>query len=255
MGCTVLLMVACAGVRSEASQEEEQGHTQATEQEQEHSDGAASEEDPCGGTRRILRFQSWFYLTNDVPGCPKGGVLSGTDGPDQSPDRGLDGNEGDDKIRGLGGSDEIYGGPGSDVVYGGPGNDVLCSEVLDACGDEGNNDDVLYGGGGSDDLYAGSGEEVLYGGDGNDYLYASDSGPGKTAPKDGGRDKLYCGRGWDRYDADPNDYVSSSCEKGQLWQGNKLVDTGGPPLILLAGAALLLGSGLGMSRYVRRRAS
>ena len=63
-------------------------------------------------------------------------------------------------------------------------------------------------------------------------------------------DKIYCGKGKDRYYADKIDYVDSSCEKG------KLVDTGGPPLrFLLAGAALLLlSSGLAMSRYVIRRA-
>jgi Ca2+-binding RTX toxin-like protein len=93
---------------------------------------------------------------------------------DQSPG----GNDGDDKIHGLGGSDEIYGRPSSDVVCGEPGNDTLCSQVLNGCGDEGNNDDVLYGGDGSDDFYACNGEEVLYGGDGNDFLFAAEDGGG-----------------------------------------------------------------------------
>ena len=67
--------------------------------------------------------------------------------------------------------------------------------------------------------------------------------------KDQQRDELYCGGGRDQYRASRLDYVSSSCEEGTL------VDTGGPPLILLAGAALLLSSGLlVMSRYVIRRA-
>jgi hypothetical protein len=47
------------------------------------------------------------------------------------------------------------------------------------------------------------------------------------------------------YRADPTDYVSSrSCEKGQFWEDGRLVESGGPPLILLAGALLLVGSGL-----------
>ena len=171
-----------------------------------------------------MRFQTWFYVTNDVPGCPTGGVLTGTDGPDQPPERaGLDGKDGDDTIRGLGGSDEIYGSSGSDVVYGGPGNDFLFSGFLNGGGDGEDNDDVLYGGDGSDKLWLGGGEDVIYGGDGNDRLLALD--PTKAA----GRDKLYCGEGWDKYQADTTDYVSSSCEKGQLWEDDKLVDTGGLP--------------------------
>jgi hypothetical protein len=54
-------------------------------------------------------------------------------------------------------------------------------------------------------------------------------------------------KGRDTYNASTLDYVDSSCEE------DKLHDTGGPPLILLAGAALLLGSGLVMSRSVIRR--
>jgi Ca2+-binding RTX toxin-like protein len=203
-----------------------------------------------------LRFQTWYYVTNDVPGCPKGGVLTGTDGSDQPPERaGLDGKDGDDKIRGLGGSDEIYGSSGGDVIYGGPGRDFLFSGVLNGGLDEGNYDDVLYGGDDPDDLWAGNGEDALYGGDGNDRLDALEVGMGETAPRDAGRDKLFCGGGWDRYRADPNDYVDSSCEKGQIWENNKVVDTGGPPLIRLAGAVLLLSSGLlVLIRYVIHRA-
>ena len=61
------------------------------------------------------------FTTNDLPGCPnKGGLLSGTDGRDK-----LDGNMGDDEIRGLGARDELIRGLGSDVFYGGPGDDLL----------------------------------------------------------------------------------------------------------------------------------
>ena len=108
--------------------------------------------------------------------------------------------------------------------------------------------DVLYEGDDSDDMYAGNGEDVLYGGDGDDYLDALDIEMGEAAPKNGGRDKLYCGGSWDKYQADPTDYVSSSCEKG------KLVDTGGTTLIPLAGVALL-STGLLLIHCVIRRAS
>jgi RTX calcium-binding nonapeptide repeat (4 copies) len=135
VGCVVLVVVGCAGVRSVAP-EEEQGHTEATE-EQGRSPGAASEEDRCGRTRTIdllgsasasvvdssirPRDPEARFTTNDVPGCPdKGGLLSGTDEPDR-----LAGREGEDEVRGLGGSDLLSGGLGSDVLYGGAGNDEL----------------------------------------------------------------------------------------------------------------------------------
>jgi hemolysin type calcium-binding protein len=247
IGCAVLLVVGSSGVGAEASQEEEkQGRTEDTK-EQDHPGEAAPEEDRCDRTRTISRSGAG-YLTNDVPGCPnKGGLLSSQlseiDNKNRISDRQyglLRGEKGDDEVRGLGGSDEIYGGVGSDAIYGGPGADFVVGNQ---------DDDVIYGGDGDDYvLSGGAGEDVIYGGDGNDYIEESD---------DGRRDRLYCGEGRDEYNADTNDYVDSSCEKGQLWEDGKrveLIDSGGPPLILLAGAALLLGSGLVMSRYVMRRA-
>src|SRR5215218_7789224 len=85
IGCAVLMAVGCAGVRSEAPKEQEQGHTEATK-EQAHSPGATtSEEAQCEGTRTITIKQKYYppLVTNDVPGCPnKGGLLPGTDKPD-----------------------------------------------------------------------------------------------------------------------------------------------------------------------------
>ena len=252
IGSAVLLVVGVSGVQAEASQEKKQGHSEATK-EQEQSGGAASEADRCTGTRTIVRIGG-TYLTNDLPGCPnKGGLLSA-----QLPDTGrnkisdpkyplLMGENGDDKVRGLGGPNELYGGAGSDEVrglggldelYGGPGSDVLYggSESPPSgdfvFGDKG--DDVIYGGDGDDYVFGGKGADVIYGGDGNDTFEDSD----------GQRDKLYCGNGKDEYGADKIDYVDSSCEKG------KLVGTGGPPLILLTAAALC--SALMMLRYVIR---
>jgi RTX calcium-binding nonapeptide repeat (4 copies) len=108
MGCAVLVIAGCAGVRSEASQKEEQGHTEAT-----------TEEARCEGTR-TFQSQRELFTTNDVPGCPNGGLLSGTDKADN-----LDGKDGDDEIRGLGGVDVINGGDGNDVIYAGDGNDWI----------------------------------------------------------------------------------------------------------------------------------
>jgi hypothetical protein len=211
IGCAVLLVVGCAGTRSESPKQ--QGHTEAT-REQTRSAKAASEEARCEGTRTYHLYDVVYSrggysrqrtgseedmkkaakkarhlakredlgvakvedlgveTTNDLPGCPnKGGLLKGPDKTDF-----LNGKHGDDEVRGLGARDYLYGGSGDDVLYGGDGNDHL---RLD------------------------KGEDVGYGGDGNDHLNG----------EDGQRDKLYCGQGKDEYAADKKDYVDSSCEK------------------------------------------
>jgi hypothetical protein len=197
IGCAVLLLgVGCAGTSSGASKKKEQGSSpKATESE---------EEARCDGTRNI----KWnggprpggVYTTNDLPGCPKGGLLEGTDGPDK-----LFGGDGADKIRGLGAKDDLIGGDGNDLIYGGPGNDILDGDT----GHE-KNSDVIYGGDGDDSISGGQGADVLYGGDGNDSF--GEIGAGKDVYPD----KFYCGKGKDKiYSPSPgkNDYVSSSCEK------------------------------------------
>jgi hypothetical protein len=210
MWSAVLLVVGCAGVRSEAP-EEGQGHTDATKEQARSPEATAFEEARCEKTRTFHRKNYLgSYVTNDVPGCPKGGLLSGTDGPDI-----LAGMDGDDKIRGLGDQDVIEGGPGDDEIIGDRGNDVLSG---------GSGGDVIDGGLGADQLTGeGSGwnrppgqhEDVFRSGDGNDQIDALD----------GQRDQLYCGEGWDRYMADEKgdrymndaiDYVDSSCEKKGL---------------------------------------
>jgi Ca2+-binding RTX toxin-like protein len=227
MGCAVLLVVGCAGMRSEAPQEE-----------QTHSDR-------CEGTRTIdlapsasasASARAVLFITNDVAGCPNGGLLFGTDERDK-----LAGEDGEDEVRGFGGSDDISGGLGSDVIYGGPGDDFMeggnafiepalppsdrSKNVLyggpgndNLNGDEG--DDVLYGGDGDDKFMWGGmkGADVLYGGDGNDFLNGASDVAGDTRPN-----KLYCGKGKDEYVAAKIDYVDSSCEK---------VAHGGPSLPL-----------------------
>src|SRR5215213_5347791 len=178
IGCAVLLLVVgCAGTSSETSNKKERGSSpQATESE---------EEARCEGTRTIkgtwlqLQLQSEpikqsvVFTTNDLPGCPnKGGLLSGTDKPDN-----LNGFDGDDEIRGLAGPDFIVGGAGNDVIHAGPGDDKGKGKYYDrnVMGNRG--DDVLYGGDGNDTLGSemgqDEGEDVYYGGDGNDVLGGS----------------------------------------------------------------------------------
>jgi hypothetical protein len=209
IGCAVFLMAGASGVQAETSKKE-----------QARCEGTITTKNPVPGSG------GGPYTTNDLPGCPDGGLLLGTDKNDR-----LHGKDGDDEIRALGGRDVIVGGVGNDAVYMGPGDDFIQPE------DPRGGNDVIYGGSGDDFLQANKGADVMYGGDGSDDVFEA---------RDGQRDKLYCGEGKDRYYAEKIDYVDSSCEKG------KLVETGGPPLLLLAGAALC--SALMMLRYVIRSA-
>ena len=233
-------MVGCAGTSSEPSQKE-QGHS---------PEATAVEEARCEGTRTIEMLKGegsiidssvqpgdpeTIYITNDIPGCPTGGVLSGTDKPDR-----LAGEDGEDEVHGLGGSDHLSGGLGSDVVYGSPGNDELTGGGWNPSLDPSYTDkskDVLYGGPGRDILDGAVGDDVLYGGDGDDNIRLGfggvggglAGGPGKDVIHGGDgndflnggsgplvdhqRDELYCGAGTDEYLAHKNDFVDSSCEK------------------------------------------
>ena len=195
MGCLLLVVIGCAGVRSEAPKEEQQKRTEATRAKGRSSEATASEGAArCEGTR-TFQTQGGPFTTNDLPGCPKGGLLVGTDKADK-----LDGKDGDDEIRSLGGADGlIIGGAGNDVIYGGPGDDATLS------GEEGN--DGVYGGDGDDGIEdVGGGADVFYGGDGDDDI---------TAWADGRRDEIYCGKGKDSYVADKHDRVSTDCEQKQ----------------------------------------
>jgi hypothetical protein len=58
MGCAVLVVVGCAGVRS-GTPREEQGHTQATT-EQERSPQATTEEARCEGTRTFKSMNGFI---------------------------------------------------------------------------------------------------------------------------------------------------------------------------------------------------
>jgi hypothetical protein len=147
----LLLVVGCAGVGSEAPQKEQTHSPQATASEEARCQGTRTTKDfPMGGEGFTARV-----ITNDIPGCPKGGLLLGTDNRDF-----LYGKDGDDVIRGLGARDELSGGSGNDKIYGGDGNEILG-------GDPGN--DVIYGGDGNDSLWSKDGQrDKVYGGKGKD---------------------------------------------------------------------------------------
>ncbi len=103
-------------------------------------------------------------------------VLTGTNGDDQ-----LKGTNKAEEIRGLRGEDEIVDGLGKDVVYGGAGSDNL----------------IGYGGDTSTDGFRG--------GEGGDIIQSGDVPATK--------DRVRCGSGVDRVDADKADVVSDNCER------------------------------------------
>src|SRR5215204_3558266 len=154
IGCVfLLLVVGCAGTTSsETSNKKEQGSSpKATDSEEARCEGTGtyhlynlsyrgggegplrtgSEEDMKKAAKKARHDYKWgvkthdfgVYTSNDLPGCPKGGLLLGTDKPDK-----LGGKDGDDEARGLGGRDAILGGLGDDILYGGPGDDDLQGE-------------------------------------------------------------------------------------------------------------------------------
>src|SRR5215207_5191744 len=128
IGCAVLLMAGASRVQAEASK---------------------NEEARCEGTRKINVNLPARFTTNDLPGCPQGGLLLGTDKSDL-----LAGEKGDDEVRSLGGSDDVMGGDGNDVLYGGPGDDESLR------GMEG--EDVLYGGPGDDTKLDGGPSDAVF---------------------------------------------------------------------------------------------
>jgi Ca2+-binding RTX toxin-like protein len=113
IGCAVLLVVGCAGVRSEAPKEQEHRHAEPTEKGQEHTEAtseAPSEQQELYGGPAYDRLRGG--IGNDI--------LHGLGGDDF-----LEGGAGDDVIHGGAGSDHIFAVEGEDVLYGGEGNDYL----------------------------------------------------------------------------------------------------------------------------------
>ena len=200
IGCAVLLVVGCAGTTSSESSKKEQGSSpQATDSEEARCEGTRTIKNPIlydeAAANDRFRYKG-SLITNDLRGCPNGALLLGTDKRDK-----LAGLEGDDEIRGLGGKDEIYGENGNDVIYAGPGEGSFDGKYV---GPVLRDDKVEY-------ISGGNGADVIYGGDGSDFIDAR----GDKQPRQ--PDKLYCGKGKDQYDADPMDYVDSSCEKKAMW--------------------------------------
>ena len=116
-----------------------------------------------------------------------GKVFKGTSGRDI-----IIGTRGNDIFYGFAGNDRIYGRRGHDIVYGGGGNDVIVGGAGGdrLVGEAGR--DRLRGGLGRDRLQGGRGRDILVGGTGGDTLLG----------RDGARDVVFGGHGFDRYRLD-----------------------------------------------------
>ncbi len=102
-----------------------------------------------------------FSSIEDLYGSANDDTLIGDDGVNR-----IWGVGGDDSIDGRGRADELRGGDGRDVIVGGTGDDLLLGE---------DDSDLLNGGDGNDEMYGGLGSDILLGGGGTD-LMAGDVG-------------------------------------------------------------------------------
>ena len=133
---------------------------------------------------------------------------------------------GDKKLMGGPGNDGHWGGLGSDTVLGGSGNDFVAGDDgsdLAVAGGEGR--DLVLGGRGADHIVGGEGTDILIsgpieeratntlsGGAGDD-IFVVDNVPAS-------KDRVSCGRGFDRVIADRKDMVAADCEKVQVVRGS-----------------------------------
>ena len=98
----------------------------------------------------------------------------------------IDGEAGDDKLRGGGGNDTVLGGTGNDKLWAATGNDRI---------DGGDGNDKLFGGQGSDTLIGGKGDDEIRADGGADSIFGDDGNDVIFAGK--GNDTIYGGAGDD----------------------------------------------------------
>jgi hypothetical protein len=130
------------------------------------------------------------------------GVALAQDGVQKVCNSNCHGTDGDDRLSGTANPNTIKGRKGADRIEGNSGKDTL------------------NGNPGADAVYGDNGEDKVYGGGDNDYVqggYKSDHigtglGSDVVAAKDGFRDQIYCGSGYDRVYVDRID-VLDGCEK------------------------------------------
>jgi Ca2+-binding RTX toxin-like protein len=112
------------------------------------------------------------------------------------------GTERDDQLSGTANPNAIKGRRGADQIEGDGAKDTLNGNL---------GADAVYGGNSEDKLYGGSHNDYVQGGSKSDHL-GTDSGSDVVEAKDGFRDQIYCGSGYDRIYVDRID-VLHGCEK------------------------------------------
>lgn len=118
---------------------------------------------------------------------------------------------GNDAIQAAGGDDIVFGGPGSDAIFGGSGDDTIIGGADEPDGHPDGND-LLSGGSGNDQLIDEAGNNQFSAGSGDDFVRS----------RNGKRDFVSCGGGFDRVVPDPArglDIISDDCEVQFQGQG------------------------------------
>ncbi|MBA3746491.1 MAG: hypothetical protein H0W96_03245 [Solirubrobacterales bacterium] len=111
------------------------------------------------------------------------------------------GGTGGDNLSGQDGRDELFGGSRKDRLYGGYGRDMIAG---------GSGNDLIVGGFDADRLFGEDGKDRIVAGDGRNYVDAGD-GNDSIDVRNGELDRVLCGRGRDRVQADRIDRLNS-CE-------------------------------------------
>jgi Ca2+-binding RTX toxin-like protein len=138
-----------------------------------------------------------------------GSTITGTTGDDRLP--GFNGDGDEDKILGLAGDDTLLGGTGEDRLFGQDGDDRLEGDGQGELYEQFGGRDVLSGANGDDHLIGGYDNDRLTGGTGRD-RFSGGFGNDRIGARDGERDKITCGKGFDRVTADRIDRIASDCE-------------------------------------------
>lgn len=98
---------------------------------------------------------------------------------------------------GQGGDDRLIGGPDEDALYGGVGHDTLYGKGRSDRLAGGSGKDVLIGGRGRDQIWGSRGDDLILGGSHRDLVYGGQHDD-TFRMRDGERDRVWGGKGFDR---------------------------------------------------------
>ncbi|MGH2839877.1 MAG: calcium-binding protein [Solirubrobacteraceae bacterium] len=155
----------------------------------------------------IAGDEMFGFAGNDiVSGFQDRDCLDGGTGNDK-----LDGGDDSDRVIGGHGRDRLDGGPGADRLFGGSSNDLLFGRSGRDMLAGGSANDRLSGGSGDDQLFGEAGRDSISGGSGRNRI---DGGTGndRIDARNGKRDRVICGKGFDRVRADRSDRLNG-CER------------------------------------------